>query len=416
MTARPGTLTVVGMLVAAFTMSLIMRSSFVAVAPVSGVVGADLGLDPGGMGILMGIPVLCFGVFSGLASLLIARGGANFAMTAMFLGVALGVIVRSAGGTVAVFVGTIMIGAFITVGNVVLPVLVRRDVPPARAGIVTGVFIAGANVGSLVATIATVPLVAAFGWQAALALWAVVALGSLSVWVILIRPRWAFRWRPEPHETPETVLDAPPIEASVVPIVPERTWGSFTAVALLIGFGAQAFSYYGLTAWLPAILADRLGVDPADAGGVAGIFQIAAIIGSIGAPLVAARLGSTVAVAGIWLCWLTVPLGLLFAPQAWIAWMILGGIAQGGGITIVLTLVTQIARSHRHVRRLSAFVQGGGYAIGATGSVVLGSVFDVSGGWTAPLIVVLCTTMSYGLFVGAASLRSRRAGARSAPR
>jgi len=404
-------MTVLGLLSAAFTMSLVMRSTFVAVAPISGVLGTDLGLDATGIGLLMSIPVLCFGVFSGPASLLIARVGANFATTAMFLGVGLGVIIRSAGSTPTVVIGTVLIGASITVGNVVLPVLIRRDAPAKRAGIVTGVFIAGANVGSLVATVATVPLVEALGWQIALGLWAVVVLGALAVWVVIIRPRQAFRWVRDSAATPTSALDLPPVEAVDGPPVVERTWGSFTAIALLVGFGAQAFSYFGVTAWLPALLVDRLGIEPVEAGGAAGIFQICAIVGSLGAPFIASRFGAPVAVATIWACWLTVPLGLLLAPQFWSAWMVFGGIAQGGGITIVLTLVTQIARSHNHVRRLSAFVQGGGYAIGATGSVVLGAAFEASGGWTVPLFIVLGTTSAYGVLVGIAAIRSRYAGA-----
>lgn len=409
-------MTALGLIVAAFTMSLIMRSTFVSVAPVSDVLGVELGLDPSGIGLLMAIPVLCFGLFSPVASLLIARAGANFAMTVMFLGVALGIIVRSAGGTPMAFLGTIILGAAITVGNVVLPVLVRRDMPANRAGIATGVFIAGANVGSLVATVATVPLVEALGWQLALGAWVLVVAVSLAVWVALIRPTAAFRWAPESGLTPRTVLETPPLEAAAAPPLPERTWGSFTAIALLVGFGAQAFSYYGVTAWLPALLADRLGIDPTEAGGAAGIFQICAIVGSLGAPIIAARFGAPVAVAGLWICWLSVPLGLLFAPTGWAVWMVLGGIAQGGGITIVLTLVTQVARSHGHVRRLSAFVQGGGYAIGATGSVVLGAAFDASGTWTVPLVIVLGSTTAYGVLVGAAALRAARAGRASAPR
>lgn len=409
-------MTALGLIVAAFTMSLIMRSTFVSIAPVSDVLGADLGLAPAGMGLLMAIPVLCFGLFSPVASLLIARGGANLAMTVMFLGVALGIIVRSAGGTAAAFIGTIILGAAITVGNVVLPVLVRRDMPAKRAGIATGVFIAGANVGSLVSTVTTVPLVEALGWQLALGAWVLVVAASLAIWVAIIRPRHAFRWAPEPGQTPASVLDTPPLEAAPLPAVRERTWGSFTAIALLIGFGAQTFSYYGVTAWLPALLADRLRVDAAEAGGAAGIFQICAIVGSLGAPIVAARFGSFTAVMGIWACWLAVPLGLLLAPEGWAIWVMLGGIAQGGGITIVLTLVTEVARSHSHVRRLSAFVQGGGYAIGATGSIVLGAAFAASGTWTVPLFIVLGSTTAYGVLVGAAALRAGRASATSAPR
>jgi CP family cyanate transporter-like MFS transporter len=34
-------------------------------------------------------------------------------------------------------------------------------------------------------------------------------------------------------------------------------------------------------------------------------------------------------------------------------------------------------------------VQGGGYAVAATGPLVVGAVHDVSGSWTLPMLVVL---------------------------
>jgi len=404
--ARPGTMTFLGLVLAALTMSIVMRSTLVAVAPISDVLGADLGLDAGGIGLLMTIPVLSFGLLSGAASLVIARIGPNLAMTVMLFGVALGVIVRSAGGAGAAFAGTALLGAAITVGNVLLPVLVRRDAPPERAGIVTGVFVAGANLASLVATVATVPLVDAVGWRIALGLWAVVALGSLAVWIGIIGPGPAFRRRSSPTAAADEPTPAPSAE---------RTWGSLTAICLLVGFGAQAFAYYGVTTWLPAILADRLGVGPGEAGGVAGLFQIFGVVGALGIPLIASRLNAAAAVGAIWACWLAVPLGLLLMPEGWAVWMALGGIGQGGGITIVLTLVAQVGRSQRHVRRLSALVQGGGYVIAATGSFVLGAAFQASGGWTLPLWIVLMVVNAFGVLVGLTALRARRAGAAAAP-
>jgi CP family cyanate transporter-like MFS transporter len=40
-------------------------------------------------------------------------------------------------------------------------------------------------------------------------------------------------------------------------------------------------------------------------------------------------------------------------------------------------------------RRLSAMVQGGGYAVAASGPLVIGAVHDATGGWTVPLLVIL---------------------------
>ena len=40
-----------------------------------------------------------------------------------------------------------VIGAAITIGNVVIPVIIRRDVPAARVGSVTAAYVATLNVG-----------------------------------------------------------------------------------------------------------------------------------------------------------------------------------------------------------------------------------------------------------------------------
>ena len=72
-------------------------------------------------------------------------------------------------------------------------------------------------------------------------------------------------------------------------------------VGLTAGFAGQAFSYYGVTAWLPSLLADELGMTAAAAGAGSSLFQILAIVGGLGVPL-AARFASTTAVASPWDC------------------------------------------------------------------------------------------------------------------
>ncbi len=75
-----------------------MRGPFVAVAPVVGPMQQDLGFSPVELGLLTGIPVLCFSLAAPLASLAGRKLGAEFAITLTLLGVLAGVIVRSAGG------------------------------------------------------------------------------------------------------------------------------------------------------------------------------------------------------------------------------------------------------------------------------------------------------------------------------
>ena len=101
------------------------------------------------------------------------------------------------------------------------------------------------------------------------------------------------------------------------------------------------------------------------------------------------------------------PLGLLVAPQLWLLWSVLGGAAQGGGITIIFIVIVRLVSNDDDARRLSAFVQGGGYLIGSAGPLVAGALHGATGGWTAPLLTVLVAVLLLGV-VGSLSARKVR--------
>ena len=144
-----------------------------------------------------------------------------------------------------------------------------------------------------------------------------------------------------------------------------------------------------MTAWLPSILADELGMTAAEAGAGSSLFQILAIVGGLGVPL-AARFASTTAVGlTLGLLWLTVPVGLLLAPELWWLWSSFGGVAQGGGITLIFIAIIRLARDQASAGRMSAVVQGVGYSFGALAPTLLGYANGVTGSWTGPLLMVL---------------------------
>lgn len=383
--------------VAIALVALVLRGPIVAVAPVVDALRADLALSSAQAGVLTSIPVLCFALATPLALLVIRRAGPDAAVTLTVAGVALGTIVRSSGDVVAVVVGTIAIGVFITIGNVVLPVVIRRDVSPERVDLTTGVYTAALNIGSAITSLGTAPLASALGWRGALLVWLVLTAVALLGWLLAVGRARALRPEPRPPRSSRTGEPAGP-----------RIWRSATVLALAACFSSQAFSYYGVTAWLPSLLADRNGFSIETAGASSSVFQLAAVIGAIGVPLLVRRLRPLGSIALVGVLWCTVPAGLLLAPQLWALWCALGGIAQGGGFTVVFVLVVRLSRSDAHASRLSATVQGIGYAVAATSPTVLGLVHDVTGGWDAPLAVVLVATCSFLLFGTLAAQRQGR--------
>jgi CP family cyanate transporter-like MFS transporter len=391
---------------------LLLRGPIIAVAPIIGEISDDLDLDASQAGLLTSLPVLCFALVTPLASLLIERAGANAATTMAIFGVALGTIVRSAGDTAAAFTGTVIMGLFITVGNVVVPVLIRRDVGPARVGMVTGLYTSALNIGSMLTSVATAPLAEAFGWRAALGAWVSLAVVAGLAWAAAVGVRAATKWGPVRPAVETGAIETVPTPTRPVPLsdpgAHSATWRSVTAILLALAFAGQAFAYYGLTAWFPKLLVDEQGLSVAAAGSSSSIFQISAVIGALGIPILAQRAGIVVAMSTLSVLWATIPLGLILAPEGWAAWALSGGVAQGGAITLIFMIVVRLAASGPHSRRLSAMVQGVGYAIAAAAPWLVGAAYESSGGWTSPLLVIACAIMVFATCGIAATVRARR--------
>jgi MFS transporter, CP family, cyanate transporter len=359
---------------AVLLLALNMRGPIVAVSPVTGTIQADLGIAAATAGLLTSLPVLCFGLATPLASALLKRLGVGRGVL-VALGVLLaGILVRSLGGLATAVAGTVAIGAAITVANVAVPVVIGRELP-RHSGAALGGYTAALNVGSMLTLSLTVPIAGVTGWRFALAAWGALVLVSAATWW------WATRGQPDgrPAAGDPTAPGAGSADWWRRPV----TWG------LTVAFAGQAFAYYGVTAWLPALLHDQLGMDPSAAGLSSSIFQIAALAGAVGVPLILRFASPRAAIAAVGAAWLALPLGLLLAPSGWASWCALGGAAQGGGLTAIFALVVRAARDVAESRRMSALVQGGGYTVAATGPLVVGAAHQVSGGWTAPLLVVL---------------------------
>jgi CP family cyanate transporter-like MFS transporter len=157
--------------------------------------------------------------------------------------------------------------------------------------------------------------------------------------------------------------------------------------------GTQALAYYGMLAWLPALLQDR-GVSEAAGGWALAAFNLLGIVTSLVLPGLAGRLPDQRALGPVSaLVWLVCLVGLLAAPAAYPVWVVLGGLAQGAGIGLALALIVLRAGTPAVARDLSGMVQSAGYLLGATGPVLLGWLRDRSGGWQLPLLF-LCATVA----------------------
>jgi CP family cyanate transporter-like MFS transporter len=302
------------------------------------------------------------------------------------------------GGLPELLAGTLVIGLAITIGNVLVPVVVKQNFGD-RAATATGTYTAAMTGGAALTAAATAPLASLLGWRAALAIWSVLAVAAIVVW------RYA---APAEPRIVEPRIAEPRIAEPLPRARPAGVLRHPVAWAVCAYLGAQAATYYSITAWLPTQLTDDAGLDPQVAGVAMSIFQLVGIAGTLVVPVLAGRsrrqswLGA--AVAGTWALML---FGLLVAPSAWPLWTVVGGVAQGGGISLAFTLI--VVRSHDAdvARQLSGMAQAVGYSIGAAGPIVVGLVFQHSGGWTLPLVLLLavCAVMLVAVTIAGRDVR-----------
>ncbi|MBB1242570.1 MFS transporter [Streptomyces durbertensis] len=379
--------------------ALNLRPAVAGLGPLLEEVRAGLGMSGTVAGLLTSAPALCFALFGGLAPRLARRFGPTAVVAGAMLVLALGLLLRPlAGGTAAFLATSALALGGIAVGNVLMPVLVKRWFPD-RVGTMTGLYSMALALGTAAAAALTVPVVRALGadWRFGLGMWAGLALLALLPWTaVLLRHRATERARtsaPAGSASVESAPVGPGAPTGETPAAELRITRSRTAWALGVFFGLQATGAYVVLGWLPQILRDA-GVPATTAGVLLAVTMGMGVPLSFVLPRVAARLGHQgplVAVLG--LSGLAGYLGLLFAPAAgaW-AWALLLGVANCA-FPLVLTMIGMRARTHAGVIKLSGFVQGTGYLLSVPGPLLVGVLHDAFGGWRAPL------TMMAGLVV-----------------
>ncbi|MEU1895885.1 CynX/NimT family MFS transporter [Streptomyces pristinaespiralis] len=343
-------------------------------------------------GMLTSVPPLCFALFGTAAPRLARRFGPGAVLCAGMAAIATGLVVRPfAGGTAGFLAASALALMGIAVSNVLMPVIVKRYFP-GRVGSMTGLYSMALALGTSVAAAATVPITSALGgsWRVGLAVWAALAAVAVLPWLGLVRDR------DREDGTGRTAEGDAPAPAP-------RITRSPTAWALACFFGLQATGAYITMGWMPQIFRDA-GVSPQTAGVLLAVTMVMGVPLAFVIPRLATRLSRQGPIAvGLGLCGLTGYLGLLLAPAAgaW-AWALLLGISNCS-FPLALTMIGMRSRTGAGVVRLSAFVQSTGYLISIPGPLLVGVLYQHSGGWGLPIglmAALLVPQIAMGVLAG----------------
>jgi CP family cyanate transporter-like MFS transporter len=330
-----------------------------------------------------------------------------------------------------------------------MPVIVKRWFPD-KVGSMTGLYSMALALGTSAAAAVTVPMTDALGgnWQSGLVVWAGLAAAAVGPWILLARARGAESptgdrgpagavsagdrrsvaaesTRAGDRESAASdaartgdrgsvasgtgrIRDLAPAAATAArtgdlgpagpvvtgPVVTRhepdglRITRSRTAWALAVFFGLQATAAYITMGWMAQIFRDA-GVAAGTAGLLLAVTMVMGVPLAFVIPRLATRLphqGPIVVALG--LCGLAGYAGLYLAPAAgaW-AWALLLGVSNCA-FPLALTMVGMRARTGAGVVKLSAFAQSTGYLISIPGPLLVGVLYQHSGGWGLPLAMM----------------------------
>ncbi|MFG2785613.1 CynX/NimT family MFS transporter [Streptomyces prunicolor] len=361
-----------------------------------------LGMSGSVAGLLTSVPPLCFAVFGVMAPRLARRFGPAAVVCAGMVLITAGLLIRPyIGGTIGFLIGSALALMGIAVSNVLMPVIVKRWFPD-RVGSMTGLYSMGLALGTASAAAVTVPITDALGgsWRSGLAVWAALAAAAVLPWIALVRHREVPSGAEAAGERRSRARDAEQAQ----PVL--RITRSRTAWALAVFFGLQATAAYITMGWMAQIFRDA-GVSAGTAGLLLAVTMVMGVPLAFVIPRVATRLprqGPIVIALGV--CGLAGYAGLYLAPAggAW-AWAVLLGVSNCA-FPLALTMVGMRARTGAGVAQLSAFAQSTGYLISIPGPLLVGVLYQHSGGWGLP-IALMAGLMVPQMVVGVLAGRNR---------
>ena len=288
-----------------------------------------------------------------------------------------GIVIRSAGSTLTLYLGTCIIGIGIAIGNVLLPSLLKRDFPN-KVPTLTAIYVLMMGVGATISSSTTIPMLN--------------LANSLNITVI---PNWAFAlattlilpiitmliWLPQTSHHTKPATDTADIDSH------SYMWRSAAAWQVSGFLALNSFIMYAFIAWLPSILVSN-GYSEHQAGYIHGILQLASAAPALVLiPLMAKVKDKRVLSLTMTILAFIGITGLLMMPQYAIAWVMMLGFSCGGGFILGLSFVGLRTHNAHQAAALSGMAQCIGYLFAATGPIIFGSLHETTSSWDIPLII-----------------------------
>jgi CP family cyanate transporter-like MFS transporter len=387
-----------------------LRPAVAAVGPLLHRIEAGEGLSNAGATALTTLPVLCYGLVALAAPPLARRLGVHATVAVALAVLVSGQLVRLIAGVGFLFLGTALVGSSIGIGNVLMPVVVRRDFTE-HTGTAMSVFSTTLMGFAALAAGLSVPVADALGggWRPGLAIWAVPAALAAVAWLpALVR-------RSQPAKAQRDAIPAEPRPRDLRWLLRKPL-----AWQVTLFFAIQSGGFYATLAWLPSIFRSH-GYSEAQAGFLLSINLIVGTLTGLVVPSLAHRLrDQRILVLASCLLAAVGWIGILAAPTtAPYLWVVVLGLGQNATFPLVMMLIVLRGGNVRTTQALSAMSQSVGYVLAAFAPLAVGAIHGLTHSWTPDvvlLLVMLLPQLLLGLGAGRRRQISLPEGLESPPR
>ena len=366
--------------VALFFIVLVLRPPVASIGPLLHEMVIDLGLSAAETSILASAPVFCFGLGAFASPALVRRFGVNRSMLFVLVALLVAMALRLFIGFPGLLLGTIAAGLSIAVANVLLPTIVRVEFPN-RVALVTGAYTTLLAFSASFAAWVAVPSSAILGgWKLALGLWMLPALLAVIFWA---------------PKASGMVADLP---AAVGVAAEERSavLRSPISWAIVGFFGLQSLGFYAILGWLPTLLIAR-GESPESAGSYLGLATAIGIPAGLLLSTAIARFKSlawwAAGASTLTLLGFVVLLATFENPSLTALACVMMGVGQASTFPMSLSIISTRASTKAQTTQLSAMAQGWGYLVAALGTFFVGYLADITGSWSASVILLIALTL-----------------------
>ncbi len=353
-----------------------LRAPITAVGPLIGEIKVDLALSDAQAGLITTLPLVAFAIVSPLAPKMARQFSTEKTIFISLILIILGLSIRYFSTIPALFLGTIVLGCGIAIGNVLIPSIIKVQFH-GKTGLVTGLYSVSMNLTGAIASGISIPLTQNFGWtwNQALSLWLILAILAFVGWLPQMTNKQTSVSQTNRNHTPSV-------------------WHSKLAWSVSLFMGIQSFIFYVLVAWLPQMLISQ-GIPSSRSGGMLSLLQLTILPTTFIIPIIAEKKEnqkSLVSLAfGLFFLGIT---GLMFS-QSMIITIAVIFIGIAGGIAFSLSMMFFNLRttSAKSAADLSGMAQSVGYFLAAIGPFLFGFLHDLSKSWQLPLFLLLGMTI-----------------------